>query len=1564
MRYIVLFLGIGIFFAQDPPVEFQWNQSTEQASYVIYSVIINGSVVESDDWVGAFNGDICVGSFQWDTSQCNNETCSIVLMGYNILLPETEGYLNSGDFPTFKIYDTSSGIYYDAIPSQDFAFVSNGLYNIDSLTSAQYGCNDESACNYNPEANADDGSCDYAEENYDCAGNCIAFEDNCGTCDYNDGNDCVQDCAGIWGGSAIEDCAGDCGGNASVDNCGTCDDDSSNDCEGAYDNCGVWNGDNSDCWYIDIEVALFYDPLPYICIGATANSQEECDSMGGDWMIDPNIESSSYEQDLNNRIGMHTAADDSLNFADHPDFQCGEGVNCYADVIEPPDAPNPEVMLYFPHPEWENPLGNEFINYTRDIRELTDLSNFQEIKVWDAVFSSNIENKDITLSFDFINQATLDGEYGYTRVFVLHDSNNDGQTEYTEIEHTDTYSFFHTYADVNDSLKIIVGTPEIVSNSNVTVISPNGNDIHSTEDDLIVDLEYELIEFIGQLKLNLDIMECSNPAYTTKQTCENSLGQWYAYDSQEIYNGVPLERVTVSSEIINNFYDQINIDNSDYLSRFSIHAEIIDLAGGSAAIFEDYQDDSDNTFTISKPAITTDFDGLGWHLLTPPLASIDDHILEGIFTNPAYGCSDGCSILETANSGIGFYVQNSGSLLDFTFTGQVLSEGNIILDQGWNLVGNPLVTSIDVNSLNISYNDSIYSWIDAAKHGYISPTPIIYDNQKASHVGTESFSTATGFWVESHKENVEILFDSTNPILEIEPSLYWNLSLFAKENYGGANYDNALGSEIIIGIHEEAHDVFVEGEDQEHLPLEPLKMVDIINSYTQLSINNNGESSIYRDIRSYHETSITWDISVESVLPFNSSNGILLSWESPAFDNPYDYYLDISGNSSNNCESYDDVDNMHCINMKIDNSKTMDESGNASITAVLKSEYIGCTHPEAFNYNQMENGVFCAGGICLGGNQSEYCEILALSMPEFWTVDTSLVDQSFDIPISLINPQNLEIEGLQFSLEYDANMVQLNEVSLHGNLDNYEIFQENCIDCSPNAKLLVTVYAQTNYTFSGSDTILFISGMGLEDTGTTTISFSSVQINENDNAFGNECVISFETIYLNISGELIYYSNGISLPIVQINLAGIDNEQNYSTETDDDGNFIIESAVGDADYEITLFKDELQIENYYDGLSAVDASRIARHSVGLYDLTNKQQIAANVNFDYRCEDTSGNPVTDDDGELILEEQCNLNWVPNIEAGDASKVARYAAGIIDHLDEVCDPHWIFHGPGPDYNLMIDTENCTNISYGLTLNSNISGLTFEGIRLGDVTGNWTAPLYRQNDEQFVANPVIDLETDEIIKLPIFLPNDLEIEGIDLTIQYDPEVFLLLGFNNSNSILDKTGYPTLINEAIPGEFKLVSYANSTPINDSGLLGYIRFKVISQTSTNSTISIKEMKVNEIIDGGFLIEHGQDAGNISRGFDYKIVSLPKSFALKQNYPNPFNPTTNIRFDLPKDSGVQISIYDIRGLLVDEVVNSWMEAGYYQLIWNGSYHSSGIYFIRMIADNGSYQKTMKTSLIK
>ena len=90
------------------------------------------------------------------------------------------------------------------------------------------GCTDDSACNYNPDAEDDDGSCAYE---FDCAGECggDAVVDECGECGgdgigdgYCDCDDSIEDCAGDCGGNAIEDCAGECNGDAVEDVCGEC----------------------------------------------------------------------------------------------------------------------------------------------------------------------------------------------------------------------------------------------------------------------------------------------------------------------------------------------------------------------------------------------------------------------------------------------------------------------------------------------------------------------------------------------------------------------------------------------------------------------------------------------------------------------------------------------------------------------------------------------------------------------------------------------------------------------------------------------------------------------------------------------------------------------------------------------------------------------------------------------------------------------------------------------------------------------------------------------------------------------------------------------------------------------------------------------------------------------------------------------------------------------------------------------------------------------------------------------------------------------------------------------
>ncbi|PIQ10482.1 MAG: hypothetical protein COW71_02600 [Ignavibacteriales bacterium CG18_big_fil_WC_8_21_14_2_50_31_20] len=89
---------------------------------------------------------------------------------------------------------------------------------------------------------------------------------------------------------------------------------------------------------------------------------------------------------------------------------------------------------------------------------------------------------------------------------------------------------------------------------------------------------------------------------------------------------------------------------------------------------------------------------------------------------------------------------------------------------------------------------------------------------------------------------------------------------------------------------------------------------------------------------------------------------------------------------------------------------------------------------------------------------------------------------------------------------------------------------------------------------------------------------------------------------------------------------------------------------------------------------------------------------------------------------------------------------------------------------------------------------------------------------------------------------------------------------------------------------------------------------------------------------------------------------FPSDYKLFQNFPNPFNPTTIITFKIPTKSFVNLSVYNLLGEKIRVLVNKVYEAGTFQVEFNGSDLSSGIYLIRMQSDN--YNETIKAILLK
>ncbi len=101
-------------------------------------------------------------------------------------------------------------------------------------------------------------------------------------------------------------------------------------------------------------------------------------------------------------------------------------------------------------------------------------------------------------------------------------------------------------------------------------------------------------------------------------------------------------------------------------------------------------------------------------------------------------------------------------------------------------------------------------------------------------------------------------------------------------------------------------------------------------------------------------------------------------------------------------------------------------------------------------------------------------------------------------------------------------------------------------------------------------------------------------------------------------------------------------------------------------------------------------------------------------------------------------------------------------------------------------------------------------------------------------------------------------------------------------------------------------------------------------------------------------------------GQPVSLEVLPTEYALNQNYPNPFNPSTVISFSLPTQSDYTLTIFNVNGQKVAAFDGS-AEAGQHEVVWEaGTVHASGIYFYRLVAENGTdrYVDTKKMVLLK
>ena len=170
----------------------------------------------------------------------------------------------------------------------------------------------------------------------------------------------------------------------------------------------------------------------------------------------------------------------------------------------------------------------------------------------------------------------------------------------------------------------------------------------------------------------------------------------------------------------------------------------------------------------------------------------------------------------------------------------------------------------------------------------------------------------------------------------------------------------------------------------------------------------------------------------------------------------------------------------------------------------------------------------------------------------------------------------------------------------------------------------------------------------------------------------------------------------------------------------------------------------------------------------------------------------------------------------------------------------------------------------------------------------------------------------------------------------------------------------------------------SNNVPVSDAVV--YVKQGDV-YAGFGVTNSKGEYKINNIPEGDYiLIAHkvGSESSqrvisineNNNRSVNFSLAAKtgnitntnPFEFALSQNYPNPFNPNTVISYSIASEGNVTLKIFNSAGQQVSELVNAYQNAGIYNVEFNASSLSSGVYFYRL--DANGFTATNKMILVK
>ena len=316
-----------------------------------------------------------------------------------------------------------------------------------------------------------------------------------------------------------------------------------------------------------------------------------------------------------------------------------------------------------------------------------------------------------------------------------------------------------------------------------------------------------------------------------------------------------------------------------------------------------------------------------------------------------------------------------------------------------------------------------------------------------------------------------------------------------------------------------------------------------------------------------------------------------------------------------------------------------------------------------------------------------------------------------------------------------------------------------------------------------------------------------------------------------------------------------------------------------------------------------------------------RRVTTESTYDLIAEDISAMTVVDTSTEALVEYEYYVTAV----AGDYESLLSDGSSIFVTPSDVEEAKYDDGEAETHFDLALDTMVVVKITPS-TYPAKLEALRFAALWAGDV-----------------------------YKVKIFI-DDAGMPG-DTWLRIETPVTAIYGWNTFLPIdgLTVTGSGIVLEE---GESVWIGVKGATPGDDPAWLG----ADTDGYSGKATMQVPGGGWTSI--ASYLLCNPMIRGYFDTDIDITATDeiVPAEYALAQNYPNPFNPVTTIHFELEEAGMTMIDIFDITGRHVRTLANTNMSAGSYDLRFDASALSSGVYFYRMTS--GDFTAVKKMSLLK